>query len=469
LSLFLAEESMKVYQCERLFTGSNWLTDVYIHLDSDGTITSISQTSEQNAIEKLSGAVVPGMINLHSHAFQRSIAGLSEYKGNPQDSFWSWRDIMYRFVEQLSADDFHTIASQLYVEMLKAGYTSCVEFHYTHHQADGSHYDNVAELSLQVMGAAQKVGIRQTHCPVFYAWSGFGQQPPNQGQRRFINSIQSYHSILNAVADKASSSDILSFGIAPHSLRAADKEQISQIIDHLDQHNAQAPIHIHISEQVKEVEDCLKYYGKRPVEWLYSQFDVNQRWCLVHATHLTSEETQQIAKSGAVAGLCITTEANLGDGIFPIQSYLEHGGTWGIGSDSHISISPVEELRWLEYQNRLLTRQRAVLASEQSKHIGTTLYAQALQGGAQALGQAVGAIEVGRKADWLVLDTQSALLIGMADEFILDAWLFSGNQNVVKDVYVNGECVVENYQHSQQAEIVSQYKAVIKRLLSSKG
>jgi formimidoylglutamate deiminase len=466
LSLFLAEESMKVYQCERLFTGTEWLTNAYIQVDSDGNIVSISQTSDQSTVINLSGAVVPGMVNLHSHAFQRSIAGLSEYRGNPQDSFWSWRDIMYRFVEQFSADDFHVIASQLYIEMLKSGYTSCVEFHYTHHQADGSHYDEVAELSIQVMEAAQKVGIRQTHCPVFYAWSGFGEQPPNQGQKRFINSIQSYQAIVDAVVEKSATSETLSFGIAPHSLRAANQEQISKIIQHLDRHDDQAPIHIHISEQVKEVEDCINHYGQRPVEWLYSQFDVNQRWCLVHATHLTDGETQQIATSGAVAGLCITTEANLGDGIFPIQSYLANGGVWGIGSDSHISVSPVEELRWLEYQNRLLSKQRAVLASEQTKHIGTNLYTQALKGGAQALGQSVGAIEAGKKADWLVLDTQSPLLVGLDSKFIIDAWIFSGNQNVVKDVFVNGECVISNYQHAQQDQVEKRYRSLMRRLLS---
>ncbi len=455
---------MKYYQCQQVFTGNQWLSNVCIGV-ADGVIQSIEQT-KQSAAEHIEGVVVPGMINLHSHAFQRSIAGLSEYRGNPTDSFWSWRDIMYRFVGKMSADDIHVIAKQLYIEMLKAGYTSCVEFHYSHHQADGTHYDNIAELSLQVMQAAADVGLRQTHCPVFYAYSGFGQLPPNDGQKRFINTVESYNQILNEVVEKSAANPLLSFGISPHSLRAADKNQITQIVQQLDQHNAKAPIHIHIAEQTKEVDDCVAHYGLRPVEWLYDNFEVNQRWCLVHATHLTEQETNQITQSGAVAGLCPTTEANLGDGIFPMEAFVEQGGTWGIGSDSHISVSPVEELRWLEYQNRLLKRQRAVLVSETSNHVGTTLYSQALKGGAQALGQNVGEIAVGKLADWVVLDSQSAHLAGLEQDFVLDAWLFSGNQNLVMDVMVHGEWVVQKGSHKLESHVLEQYRKVIHDLLS---
>lgn len=456
---------MKYYQCQQVFTGTKWLSDVCIGVEN-GVIQSIEPANEQSQAERIYGAIVPGMINLHSHAFQRSIAGLSEYRGNPTDSFWSWRDIMYRFVEKMSADDIHVIAKQLYIEMLKAGYTSCVEFHYSHHQPDGEHYANIAELSHQVMQAAVDTGLRQTHCPVFYAYSGFGQLPPNDGQKRFINSVESYQQILAAVVDKCDTSPLLSYGISPHSLRAADKEQITDIIAGLDQYNLQAPIHIHIAEQTKEVDDCVAHYGKRPVEWLYENFDVNQRWCLVHATHLTDQEISQIAQSGAIAGLCPTTEANLGDGIFPMQQFMEQGGSWGIGSDSHISVSPVEELRWLEYQNRLLKRQRAVLVSEQSKHVGTTLYSQALQGGATALGQNVGEIAVGKLADWVVLDSESAHLTGLSEDIILDAWLFSGNSNLVKDVMVHGEWVVQNQKHQLEQYSLYLYRGLMQKLLA---
>jgi len=456
---------MKYYQCEQLYTGSQWLDNAVIGIEQ-GVIQSVEVDSSQLVDAIIEGIVVPGMINLHSHAFQRSIAGLSEYRGNPTDSFWSWRDIMYRFVGKMSADDIHVIAKQLYIEMVTSGYTSCVEFHYSHHQADGSHYDDVAELSMQVMQAAVDAGIRQTHCPVFYAYSGFGQLPPSDGQKRFINSVESYSNILDRVAHKSGESPLLSFGIAPHSLRAADKQQISAIVDKLNSYNNQAPIHIHISEQTKEVDDCVEYYGMRPVQWLYDNFNVSNRWCLIHATHLTEQEVSDIAQSGAIAGLCPTTEANLGDGIFPMESFIEQGGAWGIGSDSHISVSPVEELRWLEYQNRLLKCQRAVLVSEQSKHVGTTLYSQALKGGAQALGQNVGAIEVGKKADLVVLDKNSAHLTSLKHDFALDAWMFSGNQNLVKDVMVEGEWVVESGVHSLASESLAAYQKVIEKLLA---
>ncbi|WP_287809372.1 formimidoylglutamate deiminase, partial [Pseudomonas sp.] len=375
---------MSAFFAERALLPSGWAENVRIEVGADGLITLLqANASAENAL-LLKGPLLPGMPNLHSHAFQRAMAGLAEVAGNPNDSFWTWRDLMYRLVGKISPEQLGVIARQLYIEMLKAGYTSVAEFHYVHHDTDGRAYEDPTELSRQISHAAASSGIGLTLLPVLYSHSGFGGQAPNDGQRRFINSTDAYLTLQQCLAPILAEQPAQRLGLCFHSLRAVTPEQISQVLAASD---TSAPVHIHIAEQMKEVNDCLAWSGKRPLQWLYDNVPVDQRWCLVHATHADTDEVRRMAASGAVAGLCLTTEANLGDGLFPAVDYLAQGGRMGIGSDSHVSLSVVEELRWLEYGQRLRDQRRNRLYGQDQPMVGRTLYDAALQGGAQALGQ----------------------------------------------------------------------------------
>jgi formimidoylglutamate deiminase len=338
---------------ERAFLPQGWADHVLIEIGEDGTILRVTPDSAPGESERASGPVLPAIPNLHSHAFQRAMAGRAEHAAGSEDSFWTWRQVMYGFVGKLDPDSLEAIAAQLYVEMLKAGYSSVAEFHYLHHDTDGRPYADPAEMSWRILAAARTAGIALTHLPVLYAAGGFGRVPAGAGQRRFLNGAESFLQIVDRVAQAAKDAADLRVGIAPHSLRAVPPALLDQVVSELDVVLPGAPIHIHIAEQVKEVEECIAWSGARPVEWLLDHMTVNGRWCLVHATHMTEAETERLAESGAVAGLCPTTEANLGDGFFPACGYLAAGGKFGIGSDSHISVSPIEELRWLEYGQRL--------------------------------------------------------------------------------------------------------------------
>ncbi|HET7358834.1 MAG TPA: formimidoylglutamate deiminase, partial [Rhodanobacteraceae bacterium] len=323
--------------------------------------------------------VLPGMPNLHSHAFQRAMAGLAERRGQGDDSFWSWRETMYAFAAALGPDDLQAIAAQLYVEMLKAGYTQVCEFHYLHHQPDGTPYADPAAMSLALVEAAREAGIGLTLLPVLYMRGGFDGRPLSPRQRRFGHDVDGFMALFERL--RALHEPMLRVGIALHSLRAVPEAAMREVLDAVA--GTGCPIHIHVAEQIGEVQDCLAVHNARPVEWLLDHAPVDARWCLVHATHLTDDELRRAAASGAVAGLCPTTEANLGDGLFPLAAWLDAGGTLGIGSDSHISVSPVEELRWLEYGQRLASRHRNVAARGAGKSVGETLWTAALAGGAQ--------------------------------------------------------------------------------------
>src|SRR5262245_25172180 len=373
-----------------------WADDVLLMIGADGSFAAVAANAadhpEVARARRAAGPVLPGMPNLHSHAFQRAMAGLTEQAGQAgaagQDSFWTWRQVMYGFVSRLTPDQMQAIAAQLYVEMLKAGYTAVGEFHYLHHDVDGRPYADFAELSERVIAAAQTTGIGLAHLPVLYGYGGFGGQPAGSGQRRFINDTVNFLRLINRLLQRHRNNPQIRIGIAPHSLRAVTPEMLKETVAGLDELDDTAPIHIHIAEQVKEVEDCRAWSNQRPVEWLLHHQPVGPRWCLVHATHMTEGETGRLARTGAVAGLCPTTEGNLGDGFFHAPGFLRNGGRFGIGSDSHISVSPFEELRWLEYGQRLLHRRRNLLAvgGNQSPSVGAGLYRAALAGGAQALG-----------------------------------------------------------------------------------
>ena len=436
---------------------SGWASDVRLEI-SDGTIASLAVGVEPQSGDERKSVLVPAMPNLHSHAFQRAMAGLAEIRGPADDSFWSWRTVMYRFALSMTPDHVEAVATQLYMEMLEAGYCRVGEFHYLHNDRDGSHYANIAEMAERIGAASAEAGISLTLLPVFYAHSGFGGQPPIDGQRRFIHSLESYERVMDgaALVIKALPGGVL--GIAPHSLRAVTGEELAQILPLA----AGGPVHIHVAEQVKEVEDCLSWSGARPVEWLLDNAPVDDRWCLIHATHMTDEETRRMARSRAVAGLCPITEANLGDGVFPAPSFLSEGGRYGVGSDSNVLISVPEELRMLEYSQRLALRARNVVA-DTGGSTARKLFEQALLGGNTALQSRSGLAE-GGSADIVALDTRSVPYL--TEDRLLDHWVFAGGVEV-DAVWSAGIKQVEDGRHVRRAEISSRFRAAMADLLAS--
>ncbi|QLL13888.1 formimidoylglutamate deiminase [Pseudomonas chlororaphis] len=453
---------MSAFFAERALLPNGWANNVRLEVSADGLLTHIQADARAEGAERLQGPLLPGMPNLHSHAFQRAMAGLAEVAGNPNDSFWTWRDLMYRLVGKISPDQLGIIARQLYIEMLKAGYTSVAEFHYVHHDTSGQPYADPAELSLRISQAASAAGIGLTLLPVLYSHSGFGGQAPNEGQRRFINSTENYLKLQSRLQPLLARQPAQQLGLCFHSLRAVTPQQISEVLAASDK---QCPVHIHIAEQQKEVDDCLTWSGRRPLQWLYENSEVDQRWCLVHATHANADEVSLMAQSRAIAGLCLTTEANLGDGIFPAVDFLAQGGRMGIGSDSHVSLSVVEELRWAEYGQRLRDQRRNRLYRTDQPMVGRTLYDAALDGGAQALGQPIGALEVGKRADWLVLDGNDPYLATAEGDSILNRWLFAGGDRQVRDVLVNGQWVVRDGRHAGEEESSRAFARVLRDLL----
>ncbi len=441
-----------------------WAGNVLIHTDSQGTIVRIESNQQaKKESEMLTGTLLPGINNLHSHAHQRAMAGLAEKSAsgqNGKDSFWTWRKAMYHYLEKIGPDDLYAIANQVYLEMLKFGYVGVGEFQYLHHDVNGRPYQDRAEMTKQCLLAAQNTGMAFTALPVLYGFGGFGSKAASQAQKRFLNDSDGFLEIVDSLATPVSKSGNASLGIAPHSLRAINPELLQQVLS-AGKHDI---VHIHIAEQLKEVEECLAWSKQSPVEWLFDHFDVDYSWCLIHATHMSPEETSRLAKSGAVAGLCPTTEANLGDGFFNVEPYFSKQGAWGIGSDSHISISPVEELRWLEYGQRLLANQRNVTNTNAQPSTGTFLYLQAAAGGAQAAARSSGKIEAGYRADFVVLDDEHPRLYGRQENDLIDSWVFSGNENPVKDVYVGGVKVIEDGFHQKENAINTQFQATINRL-----
>lgn len=455
---------MPSYFAEHALLPSGWAARVRFDINDAGDLTAVTSGTTTDGAQSLNGVAVPGVPDLHSHAFQRAMAGLTERAGPEGDNFWSWRDVMYRFLARLSPEDVEAIAAQLYVELLKHGYTAVAEFHYLHNDPSGGAYENRGELAERILAAAGASGIGLTLLPVLYQTSQFGGKPPTDGQRRFILTTDTFLGIVEKLTHRHRRDKQVRIGIAPHSLRAVPPEPLREAIEAITKLDPQAPIHIHAAEQTKEVQDCIAWSGKRPVEWLLDKAGVDQRWCLVHCTHMTPEETRQLAASGAVAGLCPTTEGNLGDGIFPLPDYLQAGGRFGIGTDSNIATSPVEELRWLEYVQRLVARARNLTEKKIGAATGASLYRRALAGGAQALGRPIGALKPGARADIVVLDPEHPALLGRQDDTLLDSWVFSGNANPVRDVIVGGHFVVRDGIHPHEEQAFADYRRAIARL-----
>jgi formimidoylglutamate deiminase len=454
---------------EHAYLPGGWRRDVLLEWDVDGTLTTVEPDTRDvpASVTRAAGPVMPGMPNLHSHAFQRAMAGLTEYRASSAtgaaDNFWSWRDLMYRFAARISPEGLASVAQWLYIEMLKAGYTSVCEFHYVHHTPDGGRYGNPAELAQRVVDAASASGIGMTMLPVLYQYSGFGARAPRDDQRRFINTPDSLLELLGALRAAQPENTALRYGVAPHSLRAVSEPSLRELLGGLE---GSAPVHIHIAEQTAEVDACVETEGARPVQWLLDRFDVDSRWCLVHATHVDANETLALARSGAVAGLCLTTEANLGDGLFPAQEYLDAKGRIGVGSDSHIGVDWRAELRLLEYGQRLTRRQRNVLASAQTPYVADRLFDAALEGGAHAAGRATGALQAGHRADWLVLDPNHASIAEHAPNAWLSGVVFCEHgETPIRDVYAGGDKVVDNRRHRDEEGAYARYRVALADLL----
>ncbi|MFO1302698.1 MAG: formimidoylglutamate deiminase [Burkholderiales bacterium] len=452
---------MKWFAPHALLPGG-WAERAVIEVDDAGTIVSVTANARGDDAETLRGPVVPAMPNAHSHAFQRAIAGRT---GRPSqdrdDSFWSWRSAMYAFLDHLDPDGFEAIAAQAYVEMLKSGYASVAEFHYVHHDPHGRPYADRAELAMRIASAAQRAGIGLTLLPVFYAHAGFGGRPPTEGQRRFVHDVAGFATLVERLMSESEHRYVL--GIAPHSLRAVAPVELAAIVRLVP---ADAPVHIHAAEQTREVDECVEATGRRPVEWLLAHAEVNARWCIVHATHMTERESDALAASGAVAGLAPTTEADLGDGIFAAPRYLAAGGAMAVGSDSNTVISPFEELRVLEWSQRLAARRRNVLADASGLAVGASLWQRAARGGAQAIAQPVGAIEAGRRADLVVLDADDPALAEQRAGDALDAAIFGPARNPVRDVIAGGRFVVRDGRHLYEDMVFERYRRTLARLAS---
>ncbi|WP_342345046.1 formimidoylglutamate deiminase [Pseudomonas baltica] len=444
-----------------------WQRNVLLSWNAAGDLTTVACDAVPLAGTPVArGPVISGMPNLHSHTFQRAMAGLTETLGDPADSFWSWRTLMYRFAQRLQPRHLQAIGRHLYIEMLKAGYTSVCEFHYVHHDADGQRYANPAELSLRVVRAAEEVGIGMTLLPVLYQYGGLGQAEPLPHQRRFINSPEWILELRQHLQKAMPQNGNRRYGVAPHSLRAVSEASLSRLMDGLDADDPRAPVHIHIAEQTREVEECEAILGQRPVQWLLDRQPLDPRWCLVHATHMDDAEYAALARSGATVGLCPSTEANLGDGLFDAQRFLTDKGRWGIGSDSNVAVNPWAELRLLEYGQRLLHRRRNVLASPDAPVVADRLFDQAVKGGAQATGRSVAGLMVGQRADLVVIDSDAVNIAPAHPAQLLSSLVFCehGN-NLVRDVFVGGRQVIDDGQHALQVQALQGYRATLADLL----
>jgi formimidoylglutamate deiminase len=436
-----------------------WSQDVCLTI-REGVLADIATGCPAPAGGEWHAIGLPGVPNLHSHSFQRGMAGLAEHRGAHGDSFWTWRDTMYHFVDRITPSQLRAIAALGYVEMLESGFTRVGEFHYLHHDRDGLAFSHMAQMATTIVEAVADTGIGLTLLPVFYAHGGFGGAPPGDGQRRFVNTIDGFARLLDQSRAAASALPDAIVGVAPHSLRAVTLEQL-RLVETLA---GPSPIHIHIAEQIAEVDGCLAWSGARPVQWLFDHIAVDSRWCLVHATHVDDRELATLAASGSVVGLCPITEANLGDGIFPAATYVKAGGRFGIGSDSNVRIDMPEELRLLEYGQRLAGRARNILASDRIGSTGQAIYAAAVSGGAQALG--VGdALSVGNAADIVSLDVNHVSLVGREGAALLDALIFAAGKEAVDCVWRRGRKLVSGGRHKLRDSVEAMYRTAMNELL----
>ena len=450
--------SPPAFHAARALLPHGWARDVRLTV-VDGCIVEVHTGVAAQAGDQRVPVLVPGVPNLHSHAFQRGMAGLTEIGGGDGDSFWSWRELMYRFLAKLVPDAVEAIAAQAYMEMLESGFTRVGEFHYLHHDADGRPYADRAEMSARIAAAAAQTGIGLTLLPVFYAHADFGGAAPNPAQRRLIHDVDGFAQLLDGARTALRPLPDAVLGIAPHSLRAVTGEELSALLPLND-----GPVHIHIAEQLREVDACMSWSGLRPVRWLYENAAVDARWCLVHATHIDDDERARIIASRAVAGLCPITEANLGDGLFPMQAFAREGGRFGVGSDSNVLIDAAEELRLLEYGQRLSLRGRNVIAPDAQRSSGRYLFDGAQEGGAQALGVMAG-LRPGASADLLGLDADHPAMIAREGDALLDSWVFAARNGALRSVWRRGRQCVANGRHLQRDAITARFAQALRGVL----
>lgn len=446
--------------CKQALLPGGWASDVRLCI-ARADIVSVQTDVPAAGSDARVAVALPGLPNLHSHAFQRGLAGLSERRGTGDDSFWTWRELMYRFLAHMTPEDVQALSAQAYMEMLEAGFTRVGEFHYLHHGPSGVPYAQPAELGARVVAAAAESGIALTLLPVFYAHGGFGGQPSEPGQARFVSDLEGYARLLDDARALIAPLAHAQLGVAAHSLRAVTPEELSALLPLA----AAGPVHIHAAEQAREVEQCLAWSGQRPIAWLLDHAPIDARFCVVHATHMLKEETQALARSGAVAGLCPITEANLGDGIFPAREFHAGGGSFGIGSDSNVQIDAAAELKLLEYSQRLRAGRRNLLA-QPGASVGRTLFDAALAGGARALAASAGLAQ-GAPADIITLAEDRAWFVGRAGDQLLDSWIFAAAGSCIDRVYRAGVELVSNGRHRDRERIERRYRAALTRLLQA--
>ncbi len=453
-----------IYEVEHLHQPGGWLSPGYVEVGDDGVIGSVSAAKPAGRpVERLRGFGVPGLSNLHSHAFQRALAGRTEFvtATRTEDNLWTWRKEMYRLVDRLTPEAYEAIAALVYLEMLQFGMTAVCEFHYVHHLSGGHAHANAAEMSDRLIAAADRTGLGLTLLPVLYAHGGIGK-PVEETQKRFVHSVEDYLTLIDTLRGRRAAHPNLRVGLALHSLRAVTPDEARAALAGMDAMDPAARLHIHVSETTHEVAEVKAGLGARPVQWLLDNLGLDDRWCLVHATHLDAAEIAGAAASGAVAGICPLTEATMGDGFFALPEYHGAGGAWGIGTDSHYSTSTAEELRILECGKRLELRRRNVIARPDGGapvHSGRVLFDTALAGGEQASGQGGGALVAGRRADLVMLDPVSHVLLGHGPDTVLDAWILGGTQNPVRDVMVAGRWVIRDGRHPDEEAIRAAYRA----------
>jgi formimidoylglutamate deiminase len=444
----------------RALVGDEWRRDVLITVEGR-TIAAIAPDSAPTAGgRRFAGVAVPGVANVHSHAFQRAMAGLVERRGPEDDSFWTWREVMYRFLARMTPDDIEAVAAWAYVEMLEAGFTTVGEFHYLHNAPDGAHYADPAETGGRIVAAAEASGIGLALLPSFYDHGGCGGQPPTPGQTRFLFDLDGFARLLESSRRHIERLPGATLGIAPHSLRAVDAPELRALVERW----TSGPIHIHAAEQAREVDDCVAWSGARPVQWLLDSMGVDARWCLIHCTHMTPDESARLARSGAVAGLCPITEANLGDGIFEAPRFAAADGRFAVGTDSNVRIALNEELRTLEYGQRLREQKRNRLGPIGAS-TGRHLFDTARRGGAQALGIASGSLAAGQTADIVILDEAHPALVGRDGDQIIDSWIFAAGDGAVRDVFAGGHRVVADGRHVRRDAIRRRFAVTMRRLM----
>lgn len=442
---------------------TGWASDVRIGVDTGGWITSVDAETTPRGARHVPGIAVPGVPNVHSHAFQRAMAGLTEHGSPMGDSFWSWRQRMYGFLRTLDPPAVEAIAAQLFVELLRRGFTSVAEFHYLRNGRDGDAYGDPVEMARRILHAGAEIGMGLTILPTLYTASDFGGAPPEHEQRRFVSTVEELIGDI-AVLGAGASAGTVRVGLALHSLRAVPPDALTVAVEAARGMDPTLPIHVHVAEQEREVERCLEWSGARPVAWLLDNAPVDQHWCLIHATHVDATEVERLAASRAVVGLCPTTEANLGDGVFPLTELQTARGRWAVGTDSHVGRCPAGELRMLEYGQRLWTRTRNVAPGPHHRSTGRTLLEAAWNGGASACGRRIGSLGAGGRADIVVLDPDHPSLLGREEDDVLDSWLFSGDDTPVRDVFTGGHQVIRDGRHASEERVRTRYGDIVRAL-----